>query len=935
VATNPNWPIVEHAWGTSWGANAGALPYDKYVNLNKRTNGSVATSRGRQYELDQVQAGTLGLTLANTDSALDPTNTSGPWFGHIAPFQPFRVRMQYPPTANLLTAGQATGGEGFAAGSIPASLDVLSSTDTSGGTITASASAYQGANVFQFAVPNATAVASTICYTSQPAAKPGQAYTMQMQVRNVTAATSIQVRPHIAWLNAAGASTRTYGSTVTLTGSTSAAWTQITVTATIPAGAYGMTLGVSVATLTTAATSVQVDGWQLEEGSAASAFTVPGVTYPLYAGFTEKWPSSWTQGGTYGVVTPSAVDAFALLSQRQLRDPLTEEIYSRNPRFVYTFGDPQGSNAFADSTGNNPPAPQAVSKYGAGSLTSGNQITATDPVNGIYTGGTGTVVSVANQYPGTNFVAQATYISLNNAGIAGPKDPTVWTRMLAFRYTGPMPTGSGKAVIWSAMDGSANSQIYLQINSGSGAIGLQVGGPTGISAGTATGNVVDGNWHLVIFGYNKSTNQFLLALDGNLAAYLGGVDPLVCPTGLTSDCLGAFVDASVGNGTTYTFQGDIAYAAEFPVWFKQSDFTAMYQAWKNSFTGDSTDARYARILKWAGYTGPTSIATGATTSMGPFEGGQDALSALQSVVDTENGNHFVAADGTVTFTARTLRYNSLTPVYTFGERGDLGEYPYEEVQLDYDSTHLGNIITVTQASTNQTFTAADAASQNAYFPRTLSRTVSTSNPLECQDAANYLLSRYKDPKTRVQALRLSPGTNPALWPVCLSLELGTRIRVMKRPFGGQPIQLDCFVEHISWTYDDQNNAAVDLQCSPVDPTPYGLVGALHTTLNAQANSGTGSLTLNAGADNANPLAAQIGINQQLVIEPGSANQEIVTISAVGTTSSGWSTGTVTLSANLTKTHAANSVVSDVLPTGVTSPTTWDSVDKFDSEAFSY
>ena len=48
---------------------------------------------------------------------------------------------------------------------------------------------------------------------------------------------------------------------------------------------------------------------------------------------------------------------------------------------------------------------------------------------------------------------------------------------------------------------------------------------------------------------------------------------------------------------------------------------------------------------------------------------------------------------------------------------------YEDVTLDYDSTHLSNQVTVTQDGTGQNFYAQDATSSTNYFPRTMSRTV--------------------------------------------------------------------------------------------------------------------------------------------------------------------------------------------------------------------
>ncbi|MDH6108858.1 hypothetical protein P3T36_002989 [Kitasatospora sp. MAP12-15] len=936
MAVNPNWPNVEHAWGPLWTANGGAIPADHMVNVVRRTMKAVGVQRGRQYELDQVQAGTLSATLSNTDGFLDPSNSAGPWYGNISPFQPLRIRMQYPPTANLLAQGIATGTDG---------TYVFSTTDPSQGASVGSASAFEGGTVFQFNVPSATmpGPGSLICYTNTASVIPGAQYTMQMQIRNTYLNTSVQVWPFIGWYGSTpgmGMSTFATGATYTLTGAHFGAWTQAWATATAPIGACGMVVGLMAASTPGASVNIQVDGWQLELGATPSTFTVPGITYPLYAGFVERWPSAWTEGGSYGVVQPTGVDAFALLSQRLLRAPLTEEIYRRSPRFLYALDDPQNVTAFADSTGNNPAAPIGVSTYGAGSLTSGNKIAATSP-SGIYTGSTGSVVSIANANPGSNVIGAANFISLSSIGIKGPATPSSFTRMIAFRYTGPTPTAA--AQMWSCMDGKPGGSgsridLYLFTN---GEPVFHIEGPTGQATTVyfdGATNCADGNWHLLIFGLNASNGTAMASQDGAVAqTFITSGN--VTPTGLISDNVGAFVDPAVGHGTAYNFQGDISYVCEWPGLFSDADITAVYTAWRNAFAGDSTDQRYARILGWAGYTGATNIQTGLTTAMGPAQvDGQDALSALEEVTATENGAHFVDRSGAVVFKSRSDRYNSTTATYVFGERADLGEFPYEELTLDYDSTHLANLVTVTQPSTSQTFTASDLYSQQVYFPRTMTRTVNSASPFECQDAANYLLSRYHNPLSRVTGVKLHPSAHPALWPACLAMELGTRIRIMRRPFGAPPIQLDAFVEHLDWQFDDQGEAWLTLQCSPVDKTPYGLFGAWRSAIyGATQPVGTwGFPVAPMRGDNSQQLAAIIGHGQQVVIEPGTPNAETFTVDHIGATTPGsWSYGVIVMTAPSAIAHPVGAVICEALPGSVTDPTAWDSADHFDSSAFAY
>ncbi|MCX5239839.1 hypothetical protein OG824_32020 [Streptomyces prunicolor] len=943
---NLNWPVVEDGWGAFWNANGGTQPSDRYVEVTDRTRGTMSVSRGRQYETDQVRTGEASLILDDTDSALDPTNAGGPWAGHIAPYQPYRRRAQWPPTRNVLDQVMATGGDlgGFSGTISSATSDIFSSTDSSGGSFVSSATAWQGATVMQFAVPSATVATTRICHTPRWSVIPGRTYTVQLRVRDVTAATSLSVYAFFGWYTAGGGaapSSFNYGTSTALTGSTTAGWTLLTLTATAPANAAGMDVGAAVASTAAAACSVQVDAWQLEKGSTATTWQAPGVWYPVYAGWTERWPSQWDDSGTYATVQPTAVDTFSLLSQQQLQDSLTQEINSLTPRFVYRLDDPAGSTTVTDWTGTNPPAQLGISKYGAGSLTFGNAITATD-ATGVYTGSSGTVATINNSNPGTNLITGgATFIRLSTAGIVGPADPTSWSRVIAFRYTGPMPTAF--AFLWSCTDrqrsggGPSGSHIYVYLDT-AGKPNFWIQGPTGAFTATLFGgatNCVDGDWHLLWFGYNQATGQVFVSQDGATAAYIGSVPSTNTPTGLISDNVGGFVDATVGNGTTYNFKGDISFVAEFAnIAAGSSQIANLYAAWKSACAGESSDARYARILRYAGYSGAYGIQTGLTTNMGPAAiDGQDAMTALQGVVDTENGAHYVDRSGALQFKARSARYNATTPVYVFGENA--GEWPYETCELDYDSTHLSNQVTVTQEGTSQNFYATDDTSLASYFARTMARTINSGDANECQDAAGYLISRYKQPAQRVTSVKLHPSAIPALWPVCLSLELGTRVRLMRRTPGGAVTQVDCFVENIQGDWGDDNEVWYTLQCSPADLTPYGIFGAWHTTLATSPSSGVTTITVNASHDNTNPLAAQLAVGQQLVLGQNTANQETVTVQSVAATSAGWTTAVITLTAATTKSHTTGDTVCEPLPVGTTDPTTWDSVCQFDNIAFAY
>lgn len=947
MALNPNWPVVETAWGPYWTCNGGEVPPDRYVDISKRMTGQFTGGRGKQYEMDAVQAGTSTMTLSNTDGALDPDNAAGPWAGHIQPFQPIRRRAQWPPTINRLNQAQATGGDtgGQPLGAISTADNgprILSQTDATGGQFVASGTAWQGSTVAAFAVPAASTAGQWICSTAQPAVRPGQAYTVQLRVRNLTPGTTVSVAAGFRTATVTdAAATTAAGATSALVGNATAAWTQVTVTATAAATSSGMVIGVQVVTAPGAAATVQVDGWQLEEGPAASAWVQPGVWYPIISHFTNGWPSQWQLGGTYGVVTPQSVDSFALLSQFTLPDPLTAEINSHSPRFLFRLNDPAGSTTAADATGAYAPAPVARGKYGAGTITFGTDVTAADPAGGVFSGTAGPVVHIANASPGTNILAGASYISLDAVGIKGPANMTGdWTRVLAFRYTGPASRPQ-PVVMWSCFDSQRPviGSTMEWIIAADGTFQVYLGGPVPGSVVTLPNTIAtvdDGNWHLAILVYDSAADTMTVRVDGNALTYTHTASGGILPTGLTSDSLGNYVDKTNGGGTTFNWAGDLSFAAEFPAALTATDRTNLYTAWKTACAGESTDARYRRILRYAGYQGPTAIQAGLTTSMGPAAfAGQDAVTALQAVADTEGGQHFVDGSSTVTLLSRRARYNALLPVYTFGENVAGGEFPYEDCQPDYDSTHLGNIAQVTQEGTGQVFTAQDATSIGQYFPRTLTRTVNASNPLEVQDASNYIKSRYAQPATRVASMKLHPSAYPALWPVCLALELGTRVRVMRRPNGAPAIQIEAFVENLAWTHDDKGDAVLIVQCSPADTTLYGMRAAWHTVTFQAYAAGVSGIAVKPNGDSANPLATQIAPGTTVVIEPGGANQESFTVSAVGATSPGWTSGVLASASATTKAHAAGVVICEALPAGITAPATWDAAAMFDAKAFAY
>ena len=850
-----------------------------------------------------------------------------------------RWQMPWTPGVNLLPQAIATGTESMnvltdAAGNW---FQPLNDSVTQAVNLTAAPNGATTALAYTF--PAGRTPASTVLYTGVNTAAPtgpvgdcvqvtaGQTYTASVYLmRAASADATVQFAVNIVWFTSAGGQvTNSTGTAVTVT---SSGWTRATASATAPTGAaWGrMYLAMTTPATTTAQNTLYAAGWQMEQAAAASTWADPGAPCFLFTGLVERWPGTWDKlSGTYGTSKLECVDATAALAQFPLLAPFVQEVLALNPNFLYQLNEPAGATACIDTAGRRIPAPVENSPYGAGSLTFGNSITSTSPTSG-FVGTSGPVATFNN--PSTSFQSPDTFISLHKTAIGGPPPNGNWTRIIHVR----VPTGGFGNTAWEAMAGiSVNASMVFFSAGPQVKMWVQAANTATISAYTQPGGgIADGNWHQL--GITCSgTGAVLFYIDGVQFAPNGGTSASVALPFQTpmSDTIGAEVE-TISSSYENGWVGDLALAMEFPTVLSAAQMTNLYNSWRSASSGESSGARYARILKWIGYPGATSIATGSTASMGPATDttGQTPLDALNAVATTENGESYVDASGRLTFIARSALYGVRTPVATFGEGrpvGNAGEWPCEIGSVDFDPSHLANVVQATQYSPSQLLTGKNAASIQRYYGRLYQRTVNTTSVNEAQDAANYLVSQLKDPHQRAEAISLHPAAIVGLFPIVARLDKNARIRYIKRQIGAPSRTLDGFIQRIVWTWTaDVNDSHVEYQMSPADPASYWRVGALHTTLSAQANSGQNQATINALPDAAyNKLAQSMPTSQVLWFEPGTPRFEAVTVQTVPSTSLGYATATLAMTGNFSFTHPAGSVVCEPLQTGYTDPTTWD------------
>lgn len=895
VTQNPNWPRITDTIDFVDSRSTPVAGCLCWVDVTWRSRNTTAVDAGRQYETDQQRAGQLRAVLDNSDSALDPTNTSSPFYPLVLPRRLMRRTAQYPVTANLLLPDQATagsysavasgtvfqatadttsGGAGSSVSDLSGFLAAASETGTgvTVETVTDGPNA-QCPNVFQVAM---TAGQSGDAINLWVPVAPGEQYTLQWRVRCTTAGQSPVVAARLRFAGSGGVGDITStvtGGTVALTGGTGA-WSTVTVTGTAPASVFGMAVTLAVTTGAAGACTLQATACQLEYGATVSAWGLPGQVYAFITGSIEGWPQSYDETGQWGTVEVVASDLLAFLNQGQLLDAVGSTVMQYTPSFYYRLDDPQGSSEVIDAAGMRQAAP-VVTSLATGSLAFGGTVTAAT-ASLIPQGTDGSVATFANT------MTNVTAVDLTCGGVypAGPGagTSTTWSRAVTFRC-GSIPSTQG--MIWGSFgaSGSPQFEVFIAASTGHLTVSADIIPGTHVSY-TGTASICDGNWHTVLVCADSAGTSTIYLDDvavATLTLHVSGG-----PGAMLTDTIGGAHYLPAGTWQT-GFAGDIAHVAEWPVCITPTNDWGLYEALVPAYASDSAAGRWARLLRFASpyatYRASTSVTSRVTAATDVS--GKSAATCMDQMAVTENGDHYISGWGVATFKARSDRYNT-SPVVVFGEREDLGEVPYEAPArlFDFDDLRVSSQAQVTQQPGGVVYTATDARTPLPYGPSILKRDNYAASGAELRDCATYLLGRYMDPHLRVRQIRVHVAVGTALWAACLGLSQGSRVRVMRRPVGGNPITWDGFVEKLSWQFTATADAWLTLQLSPADTQTYWMLSGPSadgtTSLASGAGVGAQQITL-PGLAGGTMLNGGFTPGQPLVIGSGLGTSEIVTV----------------------------------------------------------
>ncbi|MEV0968518.1 hypothetical protein [Microtetraspora glauca] len=504
------------------------------------------------------------------------------------------------------------------------------------------------------------------------------------------------------------------------------------------------------------------------------AATWQGRTYGVLHDFAERWPQSW-RDPHWGEVNMTSIDAWATLTTR-LPGILQGEILLDAPYGYWPLSDPsEGTTGSNLAAGNTKPVTMTPSKEGIGSAVQA----AFGADAGTLTGSAGTVWS--------------------QSGLTSLQGLNGYSLQYAPTLDMPPLTGEGITVeVWARYDNvtqpsNIEGQVFVLKETAGAIVSIVVNtsGYVVIASWdavahtrtdiTTTQYVKDSAWRLYTLAVTPT--RWDLWVNGTFIIGAGSLNHALQPNWFS---LNGQADQRY-HGRMWN--GALAHAAIYPRKLPEGRIIAHYWAGAAAMSRDSADQRIGRLLSYAGWGQARAISYTAYSPYVPATSieGRPVSSPVQDTADSEGGYLCVDSHGYLCFTAKQYRYDQ-TPKYTFGDRPDLGEIPYDEgMETDQDPAQAYNDITVTQQYYGAQVRVTDAASIARRGVIDVERTSEQADIDYVADQARYLLAKYKAPSQRINQVILDPASNPAIWPVALGVEQGDVVRVVRRPIGAPQI----------------------------------------------------------------------------------------------------------------------------------------------------
>jgi hypothetical protein len=514
--------------------------------------------------------------------------------------------------------------------------------------------------------------------------------------------------------------------------------------------------------------------------------TFNAVTYRLFDGYVDDWPTAWPTGTTgYAETRLTATDRFAKFGRaRKLRSILQEEVLYDAPVAYWPLGEPAGSAIASDVSG--PQTNLTVTRQGA--------LTGT-PI--AFAAGVG---PPADPLPALmlapNDGDNGYYLRASN--ITGAVAGGVSTMEVWFVCTVADPL-SAETVMGVTFDDRQSHARLLIVAAG----GLRLvansfdaaGNVATAQVGTAL-SVVDGHLHhaVAVTTMSPTTVVTTLYVDGALVA-----TQTTATTGKTTptvivDCGIGAMPPRYGYPALGMFTGTLAHAAVYGRALTPIQALAHSLAGKTGFAGEKSDVRIRRLARYTGVIDATQLAldAGASPVAAQATDGAEVLAVMQEAAQAEDGQLYMSGDGKLTLHSRVRRYNLTSAFTVHGTTTD-------DVLADA-TVFVGDPFQVNDATYSRTDgpgqRATNAASIAEYDTYGDEQTYALTTDFEVLSRANWRVSRYGVPNPRCSSVKVDLANMASTSQVAavLAATVSTRFTVDHLPSQAPAPSVDLVVE---------------------------------------------------------------------------------------------------------------------------------------------
>jgi len=490
------------------------------------------------------------------------------------------------------------------------------------------------------------------------------------------------------------------------------------------------------------------------------------TTYPVFRGVVQSWGQDWPVHNRDATCTVQAVDLFGLLATWDLPESAYETVVrSLNPTSWFDVGSTEPADLIGQSTVSYGGLRTEAAALAVGSTGASRHVI--DPYDDNVT--VSSVASFGFSPNSSNKTTLAAFVKVSD--LLESYDGVVAFDVSLLAVGVRHNSGTGVCRVGVASTGQFVG--YVSTSGGS----AQVGGTSGET-------LVDGYRHYLA-----------MVRDGTgLTLYLDGVSFATAVTGSTSFTV---LDGTIGSGPSGLSISSVRRRHDFiidepTVWHGVALTAAQLLSLSDTRDGwaaETASARIVRVLDLLTVPSGLYSTTTASSSVGAFVGGSNALSYLQSVARSDQGRLFVDRSGVITFQPKTADMGGSASV-TFADDTTASSVRYSGFGLEYDDRLIYNDVVI--AGVNCEAKKENLTSIAAYSQRSLSLRTQLPTTAAARDVAEATVARYADPSTRGKGWKAHPqralnGVSTLGYATVLGRELGDLVSIKRTPPVGTAI----------------------------------------------------------------------------------------------------------------------------------------------------